>query len=100
MEIYRGARRRDEVADDDVRDYYWHFALLGCLAECSFGSVVYCSSGRRASSARQLSNDRVMTAQMPYERARKLRLELKKTELAGRKTLASKQKHTHRYARA
>ena len=46
MEIYRGARRRDEVADDDVRYYYWHFALLGCLAECSFGSVVeYCSSG-------------------------------------------------------
>ena len=40
VEIYRGARRRDEVADDDVRDYYWHFALLGCLAECSFGSVV------------------------------------------------------------
>ena len=47
MEIDRGARRRDEVADDDVRDYYWHFALLGCLAECSFGSVVEYCSGRR-----------------------------------------------------
>ena len=46
VEVDGGARRRDEVADDDVRDYYWHFALLGCLAECSFGSVVeYCSSG-------------------------------------------------------
>ena len=39
VEVDRGARRRDEVADDDVRDDDWHFALLGCLAECSFGSV-------------------------------------------------------------
>ena len=35
VEIDRGARRRDEVADDDVRYYYGHFALLGRLWLCS-----------------------------------------------------------------
>ena len=40
VEVDRGARRRDEVADDDVRDDDWHFALLGCLAECSFRAAL------------------------------------------------------------